>query len=208
MSFDYKHHIFRSPEFQGVVEQAIRFFNATPVYPLPILERFIGSGIYRLYYTGAYASYSPLSCINQETLRYPIYVGKAVPQGWRTGRTLATQTTELYSRLRQHARSIQQAEGLAQEDFQCRFVILKDAEADLVVPVEAELIRRYQPLWNTVVDGFGNHDPGKGRYEQAPSEWDVLHPGRPWVHKLTGRAPERETIVSRVAVELKRLPSS
>ncbi len=81
-------------------------------------------------------------------------------------------------------------------------MILSDAEADLVVLVEAELIRRYQPLWNAVVDGFGNHDPGSGRYEQSPSEWDVLHPGRPWVHKLLGRAPEREMVMRKVAVAL------
>lgn len=43
-------------------------------------------------------------------------------------------------------------------------------ESDLVVPVEAELIRKYRPLWNTIIDGFGNHLAGSGRYNQARSE--------------------------------------
>lgn len=77
-------------------------------------------------------------------------------------------------------------------------MILQDAEADLITAVEAQLIRRYTPLWNTIVDGFGNHDPGKGRYDQAPSEWDVLHPGRPWVRRLRGRPPDIETILTKI----------
>jgi hypothetical protein len=77
-------------------------------------------------------------------------------------------------------------------------MILSSIESDLVVPVEAELIRRYKPLWNTVVDGFGNHDPGKGRYNQSPSEWDVLHPGRSWVERLTGTPPEQPAIIAKI----------
>jgi hypothetical protein len=64
--------------------------------------------------------------------------------------------------------------------------------------VEAELIRRYAPLWNSTIDGFGNHDPGAGRREQAKSEWDVLHPGRPWVEKQTGIPPDLEDIKQRL----------
>jgi hypothetical protein len=77
-------------------------------------------------------------------------------------------------------------------------MVLKDIEGDLVVPVEAELIRRYQPLWNTIVDGFGNHDPGKGRYNQAPSEWDIIHPGRSWVTRLTGKSALETEIIARI----------
>ncbi|MDR0670086.1 MAG: Eco29kI family restriction endonuclease [Treponema sp.] len=39
-------------------------------------------------------------------------------------------------------------------------------------------------LWNIVVDGFGNHDPGSGRYNQQISSWDTIHPGRNWAKKL------------------------
>jgi hypothetical protein len=78
-------------------------------------------------------------------------------------------------------------------------------ESDLVVPVEASLIRHHKPLWNMVVDGFGNHDPGKGRYNQAKSEWDVLHPGRLWAERLTGVAPQLNEIVVKVRSHLESL---
>ena len=77
-------------------------------------------------------------------------------------------------------------------------MILTDIESDLVIPVEAEMIRRYAPLWNTVIDGFGNHDPGSGRYDQAKSEWDVLHPGRPWAARLRGASPSLKQVMDKV----------
>lgn len=40
------------------------------------------------------------------------------------------------------------------------------------------------PVWNQIIDGFGNHDPGKGRYQQRRSVWDIIHPGREWSKKL------------------------
>ena len=45
------------------------------------------------------------------------------------------------------------------------------------------MIEMFAPLWNRVLDGFGNHDPGKGRYQQQRSPWDVLHPGRAWAER-------------------------
>ena len=77
-------------------------------------------------------------------------------------------------------------------------MILDAIESDLIVPVEAEMIRRYTPLWNSVVDGFGNHDPGSGRYNQAKSEWDVLHPGRSWAERLTGESPRLEEVLRKI----------
>ena len=71
-------------------------------------------------------------------------------------------------------------------------------ESDLIVPVEAELIRRFRPLWNYAVDGFGNHDPGRGRYNQAKSEWDILHPGRTWAERLRGESPHLEDVIAKV----------
>lgn len=34
------------------------------------------------------------------------------------------------------------------------------------------------------MDGFGNHDPSKGRYNQQISQWDTIHPGREWATQL------------------------
>ncbi len=198
MDFDHDLHAFHSPMFQSVVDDAIRFFIGTSVWELPPPNRFIGVGVYGLYYLGDYELYAKITELNWETYTQPIYVGKAVPPGWRTGRSTVSQTSGLYQRLREHTRSIQQALNLQIDEFLCRFMILDDDKSDLVVPVEAELIRRYRPLWNTVVDGFGNHDPGAGRYNQARSEWDILHPGRLWAERLTGESPAVEDVMAKV----------
>jgi len=62
------------------------------------------------------------------------------------------------------------------------------------------MIRKYNPLWNSHIDGFGNHDPGKGRYEQAKSEWDVLHPGRVWADRLKGIPPDRNKVKEKIGI--------
>jgi len=193
-----KRHTFQSAKFEEVVKEAIRFLENSPVAPLPPPYNVLGGGVYCLYYLGGFPPYAPLLKMNQRELRFPIYIGKAVPPGWRTARTRSTQHPNLIGRLREHARSIDSAENLNLNSFRCRFMFLLDKEADLIVPVEAALIRLYRPLWNSVIDGFGNHDPGKGRYNQAPSEWDILHPGRAWVSRLTGPPPSIQEILRKV----------
>lgn len=201
-------HVFHSAEFRGVVRDALTFFEKTPTSEMPPSGSFNGCGVYGIYYTGGYPLYAKIGMYNAHTLRLPIYIGKAVPSGWRTGREQWSEEPKLYQRLQEHARSIQQTSNLRLADFHCRFVILKDMEVDLLVPLEAELIRRYQPLWNTYVDGFGNHDPGAGRYNQAQSEWDVIHPGRAWAKRLTGNAPRLADIRDRVQKILDELTLS
>jgi len=61
---------------------------------------------------------------------------------------------------------------------------------------------------NFDMDGFGNHDPGKGRYNQAQSEWDVLHPGRSWVKRLTGASPSQAEVAAKAQQALKDLSFS
>ncbi|MFQ5811646.1 MAG: Eco29kI family restriction endonuclease [Anaerolineae bacterium] len=208
MNFDFNLHVFHSPQFQSIADETIGFFTATPVHRIPPPSRFIGAGVYGLYYVGDFELYTKIAELNRQTCVQPIYVGKAVPSGWRMARATDSETPVLYQRLREHTRSIQQAANLQIDDFRCRFMILGGIESDLVVPVEAMLIRRYRPLWNSVVDGFGNHDPGKGRYNQARSEWDVLHPGRLWAERLTGESPRLEDVIAGVQQFLEglRLP--
>ena len=113
----------------------------------------------------------------------PIYVGKAVPAGARKGGygLGGSPGTVLYRRLIEHAESVEQAENLSAEDFFCRYL----AVDDIWIPLgESLLIEMLSPVWNALIDGFGNHDPGKGRYNQQRSAWDVLHPGRPWAKRL------------------------
>ncbi len=198
VEFDYNLHTFRSPKFQSVVNDAVKFFAETPVHPVLPAKRFIGSGVYGLYYVGDYELYTKIADLNRYVQTQPIYVGKAVPPGWRTARSKDVEMPDLSRRLREHAKTIQQTANLRIDDFYCRFMILGGVESDLIGPVEATLIRKYKPLWNTVVDGFGNHDPGAGRYNQARSEWDILHPGRLWAERLTGVSASLENVIAKI----------
>jgi hypothetical protein len=196
-------HTFRSPKYAGVVKEAIEFFIKTPFHDLPPAAKFSAGGVYAIYYVGNFDFYKHVAEQNRSECQQPIYVGKAVLPGWRTARTaINAEATSLYSRLREHSRSISSCSNITVSDFRTRFIILDGIESDLVVPIEAELIRRFKPLWNTLIDGFGNHDPGKGRYKQARSEWDVLHQGRPWAERLTGISPVLKDIIAKMKASL------
>jgi len=199
--FKREDHVFHSPDFQEVVKDAIRFFNGTPVYQIPPPEKFLGAGVYSLYFTGKEPIYEAISARNRTSYDLPIYVGKAVPSGWRQAREIGLDkpvSSVLYSRIREHGKSIDISENLSLSGFQCRFMILEKAESDLIGTIEAALIRFYRPLWNSFIDGFGNHDPGKGRYNQAKSEWDVLHPGRSWANRCLGKPAELHRIEAKL----------
>lgn len=196
---------FKSPQLKDVLSSAVDFFSSSPLLELPPDFRFSGPGVYGLYYFGDFELYNKISHLNNNGNYLPIYVGKAVPPGWRTARVLSTGDQVLYGRLREHFRSIDQCLNLTTDDFKCKFVIMNNIESQLIVPLEAELIRKYTPLWNSFVDGFGNHDPGKGRYEQAKSEWDIIHPGRIWADRLKGTSPLRGDIYSKINSYVKML---
>ncbi len=200
--FDRSKHVFHSDEFAEIIRDTIRFFNGTPVHLLPPPENFIGAGVYALYYIGTSKYYEALYEQNRLNFIQPIYVGKAVPRGWRQAR-LQDARNELFTRLTDHRHSIEQTSNLDVADFRCRFMILEDAAADMIGTVEAALIRCYKPVWNSCIDGFGNHDPGGGRYGQAKSEWDVLHPGRYWAERLSGEHVSRKVVRDKVTEYLK-----
>jgi hypothetical protein len=203
MKFNPLNHVFKSPKVHAIINEAIAFLNQTLVHQLPPSEPFIGTGVYSLYYLGNFDLYQKIAEVNITECTQPIYVGKAVPKGWRTARGGSEKYATLTQRLREHARSIKHGPGLNIKDFKCRFMILKGKESSMITIVEAALIRKYRPLWNTVVDGFGNHDPGSGRYDQAKSEWDVLHPGRAWAENLRGKLPDLEGIKAKIKNALK-----
>ena len=207
-TFDRSEHVYKNDAFAELIKDAIRFFNGTPVHTLPPPESFLGTGVYAIYYTGKNPSYKKYAELNRLSYSYPIYVGKAVPKGWRQARisdSTDRQSTELFNRLREHSRSIALVQGLASGDFSCRFVIFEDASSDMIGTVEAALIKLNKPLWNTVMDGFGNHDPGSGRYEQAKSDWDVIHPGRAWAEKCKGVHAEESDILAGIKAHLKNI---
>jgi hypothetical protein len=151
--------------------------------PLPPEEAFIGAGVYAIYYVGGFPAYQPISLRSKRPHEVPIYVGKAVPAGARKGGfgLDAAPGTVLYGRLAQHADSIQQVKNLDLADFRCRYLTVDD----IWIPLgESLLIQTFSPVWNHLIDGFGNHDPGKGRHEGQVPSWDVLHPGRDWANRL------------------------
>jgi hypothetical protein len=206
--FDRLKHLYQNDAFAELVKDAVRFFNGTPVHTLPPPAHFVGTGVYALYYTGQTGPYAKYGLLNRLGYTHPIYVGKAVPKGWRQARNAATQAStakELSSRLREHSRSIDAVAGLNLPDFMCRFVIFEGTGSDMIGTLEAALIKLHRPLWNSVLDGFGNHDPGSGRYNQAKSDWDVLHPGRHWAERCTGLAREQAPILADIANHLETL---
>ncbi len=210
-AFDRSKHVYKNDAFAELVKDAVRFFNGTPVHTLPPPESFLGTGVYALYYTGGNSLYKRYAELNRLAYGYPIYVGKAVPKGWRQARSsdnALNQSRELIGRLREHGRSITHSADLLLEDFMCRFVIFEEEGSDMISTIEAALIKLNKPLWNTAVDGFGNHDPGSGRYEQAKSDWDVIHEGRAWANKCNGAHAGKNVIVSKIRLHLKRLGSS
>lgn len=172
-------------------------------------------GVYVLYYRGNFPLYTDLADQNRTEATKPVYVGKAVSSGSRIGvrkkaslpasdgngseevsldlalealsaEARAAQTNSLFKRLNEHAASIRKAEGtLGLGDFDVRVIPMADA---LVQWAEAVMIKRLAPIWNAQISGFGNHDPGKGRYQQARSIWDQLHPGRTWATKMENLA--------------------
>lgn len=165
--------------------------------PLDSLPFFRGAGIYAIYYRGEFAAYAPIAKANADATdpRWPIYIGKAIPPGGRKGasNTEASDTTALAARLREHAESIRLARNLEVGDFACRFLVVQD----LWIPLaEQLLIAHFAPIWNRLIDGFGNHDPGSGRYNGLRPRWDVLHPGRAWADKCKAR-PETAADIMR-----------
>lgn len=169
--------------------------------PLAPTSPFEGAGIYAIYYTGDFAAYAGLAARNRDgAFQLPIYVGKADPMGGRRGAEFdAPHGRALWGRLADHAKSIAQATNLNSEDFACRFLAVDDVWIRMA---ERMLISWHLPVWNLVVDGFGNHDPGGRRATQYRSPWDVLHPGRNWAEKLGDSGVQPESIAARVEAHL------
>jgi hypothetical protein len=173
-----------------------------PTVPMAKIENFDGAGIYAIYYHGSFPAYKLLSSWNKEgQCKAPIYIGKAVPKGARKGNDLSANPGRvLLSRLLQHLRSIEEATNLSVEDFSCRYLVVDD----IWIPLgESLLIARFAPIWNSLIDGFGNHDPGKGRHAGLRPRWDVLHPGRSWADKCQPRYESPEQIETE-ALEFQR----
>jgi len=175
-------------------ESVARALLDRPISALPPEKPFNGAGIYAIYYIGDVDMYAPIRDKNlDDKYEQPIYVGKAVPKGARKGGFGLGENpgTVLYDRLKQHANSIKKAPDLRIEDFRCRYLV----SDDIWIPLgESLLIERFKPLWNSLIDGFGIHDPGSGRSNQRRSTWDTLHSGRSFAEKRPENVRSREEI--------------
>ncbi|WP_181299121.1 Eco29kI family restriction endonuclease [Pseudomonas sp. Q2-TVG4-2] len=176
------------------------------IHPLGDLPAFEGAGIYAIYYSGDFPAYAQVSQLNRDgRFMLPIYVGKAVPPGARMGANLEVPAGKvLQKRLKEHADSIRAAENINIEDFHCRFLVVDD----IWIPLgESLIIARFTPVWNSLIDGFGNHNPGKGRHAGMRPRWDVLHPGREWAMRLVERPESQEQIAQDAETYLRVLPA-
>ncbi|MGW1224595.1 Eco29kI family restriction endonuclease [Streptomyces sp. NPDC002530] len=164
---------------------ATELLTREPV-PLGAVPPIHGSGIYALYYCGPHPLYREIShpdCLS------PIYVGQARPDGVRKGAKSVGPGVKLWDRLYLHRRSIHAAHDLDLADFKVRFLVSIEAFVSLA---ERVMINHYRPVWNSVVDGFGNNDPGAPRRKNgARPPWDELHPGRWWSHPENMPTPSK-----------------
>ena len=159
--------------YETLMAGTVAHFEAQEQRPLDDIVGVEGPGIYALYYTGAMAEYQPISDGTR-----PIYAGKAVPKGARKGGgEVDVNHPALRTRLSNHARSVEQADNLTVTEFSYRALAIVPV---WIVFAEQALIKRYQPVWNSCLDGFGKNDQGRKRSQTERSWWDTLHPGRSW----------------------------
>lgn len=171
--------------------------------PLSEVPPFWGSGIYALYFRGP-SSHSLYGRLAESPS--PIYVGRAVPRGARKGLMEAEgdrYSKALWARLDEHRDSIEQVGDLEVAEFRCRWLV---ADMLFVPMAESLMIQTYRPLWNVLIDGFGNHDPGSGRYDQERAPWDTLHEGRYWAPRLAEPSHTAAELRGRITAHLAQHP--
>ncbi len=176
---------------------ANRLLSSEPT-PLGAVPAFNGAGIYAIYYNGTtMPCYEMLLTATLNGAQIPIYVGKAVPAGGRRGIEVehGTKSRALSRRLGEHAKSVEAASNLKTGQFTCRWLVVEP----IWIPLgESVIISRFTPVWNGLVDGFGNHDPGAGRRQGMRSRWDTLHPGRTFAPLFPERAETADQIAGDV----------
>ena len=127
-----------------------------PLITRPVID---SSGVYALYYNGQHPLYAKLS--EPALSHLPLYVGVT--------------TGSLEKRLSEHESSLEVLGFIA--DVQCKmYPVIPNFE----ISSEQILIHALRPVWNLRLRGFGLHNPGLGRKDSKISDWDTLHPGRPF----------------------------
>lgn len=157
------------------------------------IPRFGGSGLYALYYRGHGENlYRPL--VN---LQIPVYAGQALSSNSATGLRVQDRFP-LHARLRKHRTSITEG-GLSIGEFRFRALLLPDVHADLG---ENALRVGYQPVWNSILTGFGSNEQGSATRQSKKTKWDTVHPGRRRSHG--GEVHDSELLKAEVGAHIKR----
>ena len=163
---------------QNLAETIALAIDRAPVLPVAP-PKFTAAGLYFLYYSGTFGAYAPLVKLNDGGYHWPIYIGKGMPPGVRKGTAAEDRKSAankgIYDRLKNHAKSIGEAENLEIADFHCRWLAMDEAFIHLG---EILLITKFRPVWNVALDGFGNNPVGGPRSAGKRSAWDTVHPGR------------------------------
>ena len=105
--------------YENLMAGTVAHFEKQERIPLESIKRVEGPGIYALYYEGSMAEYRPIA----DGAR-PIYAGKAVPKGSRTGGELDIGHPALRNRLKEHARSVEQVGNLDIGEFSFRVLAI------------------------------------------------------------------------------------
>jgi len=171
--------------------------------PLGSVERFYGSGVYAIYYSGGFAAYKAIS-----KKEHPIYVGKADPED-PSSKTAMEQGDKLSGRLNEHRKNVAKAATtLRLEDFEYRALVVQTGWQSAA---ENYLIELFKPIWNNEVGicyGFGKHGDAPETRANLRSPWDTLHHGRDWAHRDPNMkdARPKQRIIDDIAEHLARYP--
>lgn len=168
-------------------------FEEQPALPLSGVPEFTGAGLYAIYYVGnavdLYRSLVPS--------KIPVYVGSAQSHNSATGIGVRLKRP-LSARVRQHAKSINEG-GLDITEFAVRLLLMPDVHIDLG---ENGLRVGYQPVWNSVLTGFGSNEQGRSTRRSARTRWDTVHEGR---NRTYGATPyNREELIAKVRAKIEQ----
>ncbi len=162
---------------------------------------FYGSGVYAIYYHGkAEKCYRPIA--GTET---PVYVGKANPKNPQA-ETVEEQGQAIFARLKEHARSIDNAR-LPLADF---FYRASPIQTGMQAAVEDFMIRLFRPVWNKemkICYGIGKHGDSAKTRQNKRSPWDTMHPGRKWAAATKADQIKRHEIEARIGNHFKSHPA-
>ncbi|MFF2566726.1 Eco29kI family restriction endonuclease [Streptomyces sp. NPDC058084] len=192
MTTPYKPEFFDPLSTERLTNVICGAFDHQPLMPMTDeIPKFEGSGLYAIYYRGTSIQfYAPL-----RDYEIPVYVGQSVSNNSATGKVVKA-SAPLHGRMVKHRVSVSDA-GLPLDEFYFRALRTPDIHANLG---EKGLISGYQPVWNSILRGFGSNEQGGATRQSAKSMWDTVHDGR---KRTYGSEPhDREALVKKIEAHI------